>query len=327
MTLKKLNKFFNKIDHILILMHANPDCDAVGAAYALLINFIREGKKAYVGVERKLNEKYSFFVEEEYLNEYFLTKEQLSHRKIEWVVCVDASDPNMLGDFQSYIKKEKVIVIDHHHTFTPFGKINLNFPEKSATCEIIYDLFKGKMINKSMAKGIYAGIVYDTGSFRYSSTTPELLKKIAHILEQFPLDTHWVFSNVFENETILRKKLVAKIVETIETYYNNEIVISFLNKKFIYELNIDESETHDLVYVGNSIKGCQFSIFIKEKEDGVYFSFRARNDFDVASLAKEWGGGGHQKASGLKLANMNLSKVKETLIPIFIKKYKEWREQ
>lgn len=323
--MKELRKLLKKSSHFLILMHSNPDMDAIGSAYALLLFLRGQGKSAFIGIERPLYQKYSFFIPNQDLRNFFLTKNEIMHKEFDWIITVDTSEPFMLGEYTDYIKSKNTIVIDHHHTFTPFGTVNLNLSHMSSTCEMIYDLLEGKLTCPDMANALYAGIVYDTGNFRYSSTTPALMRKIACLLENFPLDTEAIFFHIFENESLERKKLIAKIVSSIEQHANGELVVSYFPLKYKKGLELEDSDMLDLVSIGHSVKGCRVSVFVKEKEDGIYFSFRSRNDFDVAALARQWGGGGHQKASGLKLQQISLDKVRADFIPQFIEHYNHWR--
>lgn len=328
MTIKKLSKKLKKINNVLILMHKSPDIDALGSAYALLRFFLTKGKNAHIGIEEELSERMSFFISDEEKKEFFKEPSAVHGCQYDWVICVDTSDPFLLGRFQKVAAhhKGRVIVIDHHQTFNPYGEWNLNIPSASSTCELILDLFRGKVVDSETALALYAGMAYDTGNFRYSSTSPALHRKVAALLEQYPLNTENVFYRIYENESLARKKLIGKIVESIETYYKGEAVVSFFPFDFRKKLDLSKSDASGLVNVGHSLEGCRFSIFVKEKEDGIYFSFRTRTEFDVARLAQRWGGGGHKKASGLKMGEINLKTAREKIVPECINAYEKWRE-
>jgi phosphoesterase RecJ-like protein len=327
MNFSRARKLLKKMKRILILMHSSPDIDAIGSAYALLLRFLAQGKEAYIGIEGPIPSRYSFFLDSRIVEKHFRYYQTLKPANIDWIVCVDTSDPALLGSFRSFVADpEKVLVIDHHTTFFPYGNYCLNDPQSSSTCEMVFDLFKGKLPDRETALSLYAGMVYDTGNFRYPSTSGNLLRKAAGILDQFSLDTEEIFYSIFENESLERKKLISLIISTIETYAEGEAVVSYFPLTFKKQLNLDESDTSGLVRVGHSVKGCLFSVFIKEKEDGIYFSFRSRTGFNVAELAQRWGGGGHRLASGLKMEDTTLEYVRKDMVPVIIEDFRKWRK-
>lgn len=320
----KAKKILKKHPSALILMHINPDMDCVGAAYALLLYLLSLGKKAVIAIEAPLSPRLTFLIPQEHLKQYFLTKNKILVQNFSLVVCVDTSKPVLLGEFESFLKPQKTLVIDHHATFDNFGTWNFNFPSASSTCEIILDmLFKN--LTPLMAQVLYAGVVEDTGNFRYSVKS-SLLFKIAKVLKRFSIDTEQIYFQLFENESLARKKLKALIVSSIKTYLEGEMVISYFKKSFLENLDIDDFESDGLVREGHSLKGCLFSVFIKERGDGISLNLRSRNDFDVSLLASSFGGGGHKKASGIKLKNYDLKKVEQEVLPKIIESYKKWRK-
>lgn len=326
MNYSKMRKKLNKADNILILMHSDPDIDALGAAYGLCKYLISKNKFVKIAIEENFSERYSFFLPKEEIKKRFVLKDELNEKDFKTLVCVDTSDPKLLGSFKYLLGKIKEsYVIDHHNTFFAYAKYNLNDSSKSSTSEMIYDLLDGKVKDFESAEAIYAGIVFDTGNFRFSNTSPELFVKISKLLKKFTIDTEKIYFNIFENESIERKKLKALIVNTIETYENGEMVTSFLLQDFLGQLKLSRSDTEGMVKVGHSLKGCLFSVFVKEKERNISMSFRCRNDFDVSKLAARWGGGGHKKASGLKLKNCSLEEVKQEILPECVKEYNKWR--
>lgn len=326
MTHKKIKKILEDIDSCFILMHSNPDIDCIASAYVLLLYYLKQGKKVFIGIEKPLYTRYLFLIDPEKLC-YFISMEEALKKDFEWVICLDTSAISRLGKFISYLEiKESILVIDHHYSFEPFGTINFNIPDASSTCEMIYDIFQGKFDNNEMAVSTYAGMVYDTGNFRYSSTTGNLLRKAADLIDHYKIDTNRIYYYIFENDSLVRKKLISMIISTIETYENGEVIITYFPKEFRKKLNIqDESDAIDLVFIGNSIKGCLFSIFIREYENLVHLSFRTSTEFNVADLANKWGGGGHKKAAGLNLMNYTFDYVKKEVVREIIHHYKEWR--
>lgn len=324
MNFSKARKILARHDRILILMHSSPDMDCIGAAYALILYLRSTGKEAVAAIESPLPARYTFLISEDHLKQYFLPKDQILSSNFNLTVCVDTSDPRLLGEFEPLIIKNPVLVLDHHATFIPYGTWNFNRPEASSTCEMIFDLCQSRLTPLT-ASALYAGMVYDTGNFRYA-VRPELFLKAARILKKISIDTELIYFNLFENESLSRKRLESRIIASLQTHAGGEMAVSFLRESFKTGLVLTESDTADLVRVGHSLQGCRFSVFIKEKEDGVSLSLRSRNDFDVSELASKFGGGGHRKASGIKLKGFDCARVEAEVLPKMIESYENWRK-
>lgn len=308
-------------------MHENPDIDSIASAYAAALFLRKKNKSVFIGIEKPIPDRYTFFIDSNDMENLFILRNNIIKDSLEWLLCVDTASPKLLNEFEPFLKHKKTLVIDHHKIFIPYGDYNLNIPHKSSTSEMMIEIIKHKNLDHLMATSLYAGIVYDTGNFKYDSTTPSLFRKAANLLEDFQIKTDEIVFNIFDNESIERKKLAALILDTLESYEENQMIVTYFPISFKKEVQADESDASDMVHVGQTVKGCLFSMFIKEREDGVSISFRTRTSFDVAVLAQTWGGGGHQKASGLKLKKITLEEVKKTLVPECAKEFKKWKEK
>jgi phosphoesterase RecJ-like protein len=328
----ELKQLIDKKNDFLILVHTKPDGDALGSAYALSLYLQSQGKKAVVGLEEDIFEKYKNFIDDKDYQEYFLRYKDIKEKSFQTIVVLDCSTYKLLGLYKEMVEnnKDKVIVIDHHLTPEDISDTQYINSEASSTCEIIFDLLEGKMLNAKMAQAIYMGIVFDTGQFRHASTTASVFHKIARILEQYPVNLESVYYFLFENETLVRKKVIAKLIDTITLFAEGRIAVGYLDLKTIKALkdqgiNPIENELSDLIVVPHSIRDVQVSVLVREKYDQITFSFRSRCNFNVADVAAHFGGGGHKKAAGLKIESMSIKKVNETVIQYLVEEFVQWQ--
>lgn len=331
LSLKELKNTIDIQDNFLILMHIKPDGDSIGAAYALMIYLESKGKKAVIGIEEDIFNKYKPFIDENDYKTKFLDLQQIKkNHTVDTIIIVDCASFRLLGSFRQLVESnlEKCFIVDHHATGDHFecaGYINTS---ASSTSEIIIDFLENETFTFLMAQALYLGIVFDTGQFRYSSTAASVFRKIAFLLEQHRLDLEKVFFLLFENESLERKKVIASLVDSIQFYCNGEVAVAYLSKKIIKDLknknvNIVENDLIDLVVVPHSIRGVKVSVLVREKDHHITFSFRSRSDFNVDSIASFFGGGGHKKASGLRIENISLDEVENKIIKHLVTEYEK----
>lgn len=332
--LKDIRQLIEEKDHFLILAHSKPDGDALGAAYGLFLYLQHLGKKSFIGIEEDIFDKYKHFIDPSDYQEHFVFYADLEKQKFDYIIILDCSTLNLLGLYRSIVEAhlDKVFVIDHHATSDGINATYYIDPEACSTCEIIVDFVEGKMQNHKMALALYMGIVFDTGQFRHMNTRASVFRQVASILDQYRVNLESVYYYLFENETMTRKKVVAKLIENTELYSQGKIAVAYLDLqmlKLLKESNVVplENELNDLAFVPHSLQGVFVSVVVREKLDQVTFSFRSRCDFNVSDIAAHFGGGGHKKAAGLKMKKMSMEKVKETIIDYLIKAFEEWEKK
>ncbi len=282
----------------IIASHKNPDGDTIGSNFALSEALNINGKYAISYCEHKIPENFNFLKNE---NIKFIDDlNQINGENFDVLICVDASDPNRFTEFEKIKKISKLIInIDHHKTNNFFGNYNYVDLKASATAEIIYDLLCNLKfeITKNIAKSIYTGIITDTGSFRYSNTTPKAFKISAKLL-QTGIDAWEISEYIYENQPLRKIKLLTEALQTLQLIANDKIALMSVSKEMLAKYNATYEDTDGFVNYGRSIKGVELSIFIREEENGCKLSFRSKGNIDASKLAEMFGGGGHFNAAG-----------------------------
>ena len=162
-TLKNTVKFLKKNNNYIILTHASPDGDTLGAGYALYMGLKQLGKTAEVICPEVIPSKYSYFAcETDHVGYDNAT-----------IIAVDVADKRLLGSLEETFGDKVDLNIDHHISNIRYAKALWLDATASATCEMIYELLVALKVkfNDTIAKAIYTGISTDTGCFKYSCVT------------------------------------------------------------------------------------------------------------------------------------------------------------
>lgn len=282
---------------IALAGHLNPDGDAIGACLALGGALEKAGKQVQVILE-KYADKYHLIPN----GHLVCTAEEAAIPEL--FVSLDCGDEGRLGDaFAVFQKAEKKINIDHHESNTYFGELNYVAAKASSTSEIVYNLLEGRLpITAAEAAGLYAGLIYDTGGFRHSSTSPETMK-IAGELMGYGIPFTNIYNRFFDARSFSELKLMGRALDNAELLYDGAVVCSTITTAEIEALGGSSKELDAIINYLKGVLGAKIACFFYEKtETDVKGSFRGNDGYDVCALAQKFGGGGHVKAAGCTIS-------------------------
>lgn len=301
---KKENKRF------LVVAHIHLEGDALGSELALARLLKRMGKKVTVVNEDRAPQEYNFLPD---IDSICLEIKPIPY---DVAIFVDCSDFFRIGKVSKIIQKDKPMInIDHHISNTYFGHINWVNPQASCASEMVYQLFKALRvkINKDDAVLLYTGIMVDTGSFKYA-TTSSLTHRVAADLLKQGLDVYGIQRSVNESMSFETVKSFAKIIVTLQKDKSGKC--AWLQIKYsLFKNNPALAEQTDSVLnFARSIKGVEVALLFKEIQANkeVRVNLRSRGKVDVNTIASVFGGGGHKMASGCTLKGT----LKETVAKV-----------
>ncbi|MCX7678346.1 MAG: bifunctional oligoribonuclease/PAP phosphatase NrnA [Spirochaetes bacterium] len=301
---ENIRKFISKYSNFIISTHESPDCDGLGAEIAFRELLTHLGKKAIIVNSDPTPEKFSFIDEENEINiftEDLLHSLNISH---EALFVLDTNDISNIGTLHRYLdgKVDAHFIIDHHEGGKDKFEANFIRVEASSVCEIIYDIishFEQKITPKA-AKALFAGIVFDTGSFRYPKTSPKTFKIASHLVE-LGADPFSIYESIYENNSMSSFELRALMLASMEIHYGGKVVLLKLTPDMLKKTKASFEEGEMNVNLPLTIKGVVASILVKQNETGpVKVSMRTKGNYDVSKIAMENGGGGHRNAAGYK---------------------------
>ena len=198
----------------------------------------------------------------------------------------------------------KRILIDHHQE-PQVDKFAYGVSDtgKSSTCEMVYDFIinsgNDQLINEAVAECLYAGVMTDTGSFRFPSTTASVHRMIAHLKDK-GLSHSKIHENLFDNFLENRFRFIGNVLlNRMEVFYEYNTALITIPQQDLIKFNIVTGDTESLVNYPLSIKGIKLAAIIIDRGEERKSSFRSKDGFDVNTFARKYfNGGGHFNAAG-----------------------------
>ena len=313
-----LKKIIDEHNSFLLSTHVNPDADALGSELAFYLLLKKLGKK--VKVVNYSSTPYNLeFLDEEKIIEKF--DEQI-HKNIfdeaEVFILLDLNQANRIVKMESGFREFKGIkvCIDHHQDPENIFDNYCGSTDYSATSEIIYEFIEQTKIveiDYAIALQLYAGIMTDTGSFRFDRTNPRIHRIMAELLET-GVNPTIVYDKIYDQFKFARVKLLGEALSTIELDSTKQIASMSIKREVMTRTGATEADIDGFVNYCLTIQNVRIGILLYELKDGLKISFRSKEDIPVNKLAVEFGGGGHTNASGTRLYNTNIEEYKEKVI-------------
>lgn len=285
-----------------VLSHFRPDGDAIGSTLAMGMLLQALGKQVQLWNSDPVPQRYAFLCGARAIRPI----PPALPEGVEVLVCVDTGDPKRLGDAALPLlnKISFTINIDHHHTNPGYGKLNVVEGEAAACGCIIRNIIRaaGVELSRPMAEALYTAISTDTGSFQYSSTTPEVLRTAAELVEA-GVNVGDINRRIYQeipptNFIVQREVLNNMVVEENGTISHYSMPAG---KKA--ELGVGMEDTKDLVDIIRVMQGVKAAAIFEDLENGlIRVSLRSKDpEVDVSVIAGMHGGGGHSMAAGIRM--------------------------
>lgn len=314
----KIGEEVKKAESIVILNHVNMDGDAVGSAFSLAEALRAMGKRVSVAIE-EAPPSYLSGLCDEYITE--------SDEIYCLAIAVDCGDAQRLGRRGKIFENAKrTVCIDHHVSNKGFADINVIYPAASSTSEIVFSVIKslGAEITPRMANQLFAGIITDTGGFKYSNTTPESFSVSGELLKA-GADINGVCIDIYESDSLAKLKLKSRCLDSIELYAGGRVSAAVLTKKDFIKTGASVSDCEGFSQIGRGIDGVEASFSITAYSD-VKVSLRSKRYVDVSKVASHFGGGGHVRAAGFTLPEgTNVKKLKDELVRLLTEEVEKGR--
>jgi phosphoesterase RecJ-like protein len=321
MTQNHLSSTLESQQNWLITTHKGPDGDAVGSVVS------------WAAYAKRCNKNYLILFPDQpaaYLCPFLdaFNWEVFDVNKayhFDLLFALDYNAPSRVGqDMSAFVANFPAVkvMMDHHPGPEDFCQITVSNPKACSTTEVIYQTLEmlGQLdqIDLAVAKGLYLGLLTDTGSFRFPSVSAQTHKMAAHLLE-LGLEHHLIHEAIFDVNSVTRLQLRGyAIAEKLQLYPNHRIGIMSLSKEDLKRFDYQKGDTEGLVNVILSIEGYDLGVFLMETEEGVKLSFRSKGQRYVNAFAQAYfNGGGHQYAAGGFLAadlNTTLAKLESLLV-------------
>jgi len=299
--------------HFLVATHIDPDGDALGSAFALCFALRSLGKDASVYLKDDVPYRYAFLPKPEPV------LKEMPKNGYDTVLIVDCGDLSRVGKGYGALKDAGYLInIDHHETNDAFGQINIVDQRASSSAELLYLIVKalGVKMSYEIAVNLYTGVITDTGSFRYESTTARAFS-ICEEMAGHGVVPSYVAGEVYESHPKERFALLCLVLGTLEFFRDDRVALAFVTQEMFAKTGTDREFTEGFVEQIKEIRGIEVACILRELEDGRFkASMRSKGNLDVAEIAHRVGGGGHKKAAGCTLEG-GIMEAKNTLIGAF----------
>lgn len=297
-------------DHVWIGTHLNPDGDALGSALAMSMFLDALGKSNEVLCNNAPPYNLEFLPG---VDRVLQTPKQDSARLGIWL---DLDSPERLGKVRPYLEScPRTVLVDHHVPHHTPGDVRIVDTSAPATALILFDILKmvGATITPEIATCLLAGIITDTGSFRFPNTTPHALTASAELLA-LGGDIVEIGIEVFQRKQLPAVRLLGICIRNMRIEFDGRLAWSSLSQSDFHEADAGEEHTEGLVNELLSIDSVEIATLIRESAPGkVRASLRSREEHDVALVAREFGGGGHRNAAGCTF-DMGLDAAERALV-------------
>ncbi|NJB72279.1 phosphoesterase RecJ-like protein [Saonia flava] len=308
--IKVAKKLLSKEQKIVIIPHKNPDGDAIGSTLGLWHYLNNHGLQAtivspndYPGFLKWMpgNDKIVNFESDSIGAKKLIEEATL-------IFTLDFNHLGRIGQLQPLLEEASAtfIMIDHHQEPSDYAKIMYSDVSMSSTCEMVYNFieFLGDLdkITPEIANCIYTGIMTDTGSFKYSSTTSRTHTVVSKLIELGANNT-MIHNKVFNTNSPSKLHLLGCALKNMVILQEYGTAYITLSQEELDTYEYKKGDTEGIVNYGLTLEGIQLAvIFIENKEEKIIkISFRSEGDFSVNEFARKYfQGGGHNNAAGGK---------------------------
>ena len=294
---------------IVITTHYKPDGDALGSSLGLWAYL----KSLNLHVDVILPSEFPNFLKWMHGSDQtidFLKAPQEAAEVIsqaDLLFCLDFNDPTRTEGMSDLLinSTAKKIMIDHHLAPKDFCDYTFSFPSIGSTCELIVHFIEAldglSLITMDSAACLYAGIMTDTGSFRFSSVTAET-HRVVGILLSTGMRNDFVHEAVYDTSSEDRLRFLGHVLLNNMFVLNEHKAVYFqCTKDDMKRFNHQSGDLEGIVNYGLSIDGIKMAVLFSERDGIVKISFRSKGDYSVKDLAeKHFEGGGHKNAAGGK---------------------------
>lgn len=304
---------------IFITTHHKPDGDAIGSMLGLYHYLTAKGHAVTAVTPSEVPDFLRWMPGTQQLINYEQVPD-LANRKLhecDVIFCLDFNDFSRTKHIEQPLAeaKQPKILIDHHLFPKDVWDYGMSQPDKSSTCEMVYDYINlcgdNALIDANIAKCLYTGVMTDTGSFKFPATTASVHLMVADLLKR-DIDHTAIHQEVYDSWSESRMRFLGYVlIEKMEVFHKYNAALITLSRKDMNLFNVRNGDTEGLVNYPLSINGIRFATLITERSDEVKMSFRSKGDFDVSRFARlHFEGGGHFNASG----GRSKSSMEETIL-------------
>jgi bifunctional oligoribonuclease and PAP phosphatase NrnA len=298
---------------VVVCGHVRPDGDAIGSTLGLTLALREAGISAVPTLANRETPPTTY----DFLPGFglFVAAEQLEAPQV--FVAVDSPNPERLGLAEPLMRgAETVIVVDHHPDAQEFGQISVVDAKAAATGQLIWGLAKALVAVPSadVALCCYVGLMTDTGRFSYDNTCADAFRAAAEMVEAGvnPSETSRL---VYQSRSRASLAIEARAMCRLTVANDGHVAYAWVDDDDFAELGVLPEEAESLPDAVRVLRGIEVAFLMRQAGGEVRVNLRAKTGFDVGSVARLFGGGGHRAASGLTFQG-TMAELLPKLLPL-----------
>lgn len=296
--------------NIVIIPHKNPDGDAMGSTLGLLQYLNKKGHRATVVSPNDYPKFLKWLPFEDSVIKYDLQNQQALRfiKEADLIFTLDFNSLSRVGDMSVILEKSSAqfVMIDHHQQPDDYAVVTYSDVTICATCQMVYHTIEmlgdKDLIDADIATCLYTGIMTDTGSFRFRSTSSLTHTVIASLIEK-GADNAFIHEQIYDANSFSRMQLLGTALTNLKVLPEYRAAFITLSQDELDEHNYQKGDTEGFVNYGLSLDNIKIAlIFIENKQEGIIkISLRSKGDFSVNEMSRShFHGGGHTNAAGGK---------------------------
>ena len=302
---------------VAIFTHARPDPDAIGSQVGAALMLAALGKQVYVMCLPPIPQPLQFLLNMLPGSCIEYTPEKAANISADRILVVDTSARQQLEPATAFLESSasKMLILDHHISGDLRHDLIYRDTSAAACVEIVAKLggILGVAFSKNMATALLAGLVGDTGWFRFDSVTPRTHEVAAKLLAAGASPSE-LWGRLMQSERKSKLVLLSHAVGRIAFYAQDRIASMELSNQDIAQAQAETWETEGLIDIPMMVESVVCSVFLSETPDGkIRASLRSKHTVDVNAVCREFGGGGHARAAGCRLPGP-LSSARDALV-------------
>ena len=306
--IKNIFPLLNQPKKVLITMHQKPDGDAMGSTLGLYHFLNQFGHSCTVISPTNWADFLNWMPGCDKVLDYESQTNKADEliEAADWIFCLDFNILSRTKRMEEKLKRAKGerILIDHHQEpQTKYFAFGISDVAKSSTAEMVFDFITESghidKIDPIIGECLYAGVMTDTGSFRFPSTTASVHKMVYELKERGLKHSH-VHEALFDNFLENRFRFIGHVLSNrMEVFYEYNAVLMSIPQADLIKFNVKTGDTEGLVNYGLSIQGIKLAAVVIDRGEERKSSFRSKGGFDVNTFARKYfNGGGHFNAAG-----------------------------
>jgi len=298
---------------VVVTTHARADADAIGSATALARVLRQRGAHATAWLHEPAPPPYAFMVEGEHVAVWgdgpgvaLGRAGQHALAAADLIVIVDTCARSQLGEVVDAIAASRAskMAIDHHKTRDEIVDAWLIDESAGACAQIITQVLDAEdwTIDPATATLLFCGLTTDTGWFRFSNADAAVFATAARLI-QCGVKPNELYERLFMNENLPRARLIGAVMSSFRTEADGRLAVIRITREMLAACGATSAMTENLINEPQRVGRVAAAVMLVEPETPgpIRLSLRSKRDVDVAAIAAKWGGGGHERAAGVRI--------------------------